>query len=319
MAAETNNSERCPRAIHRLAAVSAIAAFFLVLAGGLVTSRDAGLAVPDWPLSYGTVNPPRWWAIENVRTEHGHRLIALTVALLTLATAITAQRRRCPEPVRRLAFWAAGLVLLQAILGGIRVLAMSLDLAMIHGIVGQVFFVALALLAVISSPHAAGGRIAVAERSTAHRFALSAAVLVGVQLVAGIIVRHQGADARPLLGNALFLAHGALGLALLVLSFRIFRNDRLLERQAWPNPRLVARLMFSMVCCQVLLGLTTYWVTDDMTGELAASAAQAWLPTFHVGLGGLIWAAALVLAVQTRGRGHRAKPPAALLVEGVRP
>ena len=59
--------------VHRVAVVTLAATFALIIAGALVTSRDAGLAVPDWPLAYGELNPPRWYQIENVRTEHGHR------------------------------------------------------------------------------------------------------------------------------------------------------------------------------------------------------------------------------------------------------
>ncbi|MGB6641609.1 MAG: COX15/CtaA family protein, partial [Thermoanaerobaculia bacterium] len=69
------------RGIHLFAVFLAGAVVLLITAGGLVKSLEAGLSVPDWPLSYGSLNPPRWWQIETVRAEHGHRLIAGTVAL----------------------------------------------------------------------------------------------------------------------------------------------------------------------------------------------------------------------------------------------
>jgi len=118
---------------HRFAIVTTILTFVLIIAGGLVTSRDAGLAVPDWPLSFGSVNPPRWYAIENVRTEHGHRLIAFCAAVATAFLGLRIRRSERRRSVRILGTVAVVAVLLQAGLGGLRVLNLSLDLAMIHG------------------------------------------------------------------------------------------------------------------------------------------------------------------------------------------
>lgn len=73
-----------PRGFHRFALGLACFTFLLVCAGGNVTSKGAGLSVPDWPLAYGEINPPGWFWIDNVRAEHGHRLIAATAGFLTL-------------------------------------------------------------------------------------------------------------------------------------------------------------------------------------------------------------------------------------------
>lgn len=59
------------------------ATFVLIFIGGLVTSHNAGMAVPDWPLSFGTLNPEGWWGDLPVRLEHGHRLFAAGLGLLT--------------------------------------------------------------------------------------------------------------------------------------------------------------------------------------------------------------------------------------------
>jgi heme a synthase len=144
-----------PQPIHRWAVALVAATFVLLVAGGLVTSRDAGLAVPDWPLSFGSINPPHWYAIENVRTEHGHRLVAGCVALLAFAVAWRVRRSPSRPAVRRLAFAALALVLLQAALGGLRVLELSLDLAMLHAALAQIF---LALAVSLSSPRRTGMR-----------------------------------------------------------------------------------------------------------------------------------------------------------------
>ena len=80
--------------LHRYALLWSFCTLFLVVAGGLVTSNDAGLSVPDWPLSYGSLIPPMEG---NIFYEHGHRIVATTVGLLTIGMAIwltRAERRR---------------------------------------------------------------------------------------------------------------------------------------------------------------------------------------------------------------------------------
>src|SRR5436305_976941 len=109
-------------AIHRFATVLACLVVLLIAAGALVKSKEAGLSVPDWPLSYGGFNPPHWWRIETVRAEHGHRMFAGTIALLTVLLAILLQRGERRAWVRRLGWSAVGAVLAQAVLGGITVL-----------------------------------------------------------------------------------------------------------------------------------------------------------------------------------------------------
>ena len=69
--------------LSRYAKLVVIATFGLLFAGGLVTSHQAGMAVPDWPLSFGSLNPDNWWATLPIRLEHGHRLYAAAVGLLT--------------------------------------------------------------------------------------------------------------------------------------------------------------------------------------------------------------------------------------------
>src|SRR5258708_34235928 len=88
------NSEYHP-GLHRWSILLAFCTLLLVVAGGLVTSRDAGLSVPDWPLSYGRLMPPMEGGIVY---EHGHRMIATTGGLFTIASALwffRSQTRRC--------------------------------------------------------------------------------------------------------------------------------------------------------------------------------------------------------------------------------
>src|SRR5208337_1375761 len=106
-------------ALHRFAVFTAAATFVLIFAGGLVTSTGSALAVPDWPLSFGKFFPK----LEGgVLYEHGHRMIAATVTLLTLALMVWAFRAEHRTWVKRLAAAAFGLIVVQAVLGGLTVL-----------------------------------------------------------------------------------------------------------------------------------------------------------------------------------------------------
>src|SRR5246127_138696 len=101
-----------PLALHRFAVACVVATFILIFAGGLVTSTGSALAVPDWPLSFGKFFPRM---PGGVLYEHGHRMIAGTVALMTLGLAIWAWRAEGRRFVRNLALLAFGLVMVQAV------------------------------------------------------------------------------------------------------------------------------------------------------------------------------------------------------------
>ena len=98
--------------MHIFAVVTAVATFFLLIAGGLVTSTDSGLAVPDWPLSYGTWFPPM---VGGIRYEHGHRMIAAAVGLMIVGLAVWLRRVEPRRWVRRLGYVAVGAVILQGL------------------------------------------------------------------------------------------------------------------------------------------------------------------------------------------------------------
>lgn len=273
----------------------------LIVAGGLVTSRDAGLAVPDWPLSFGTLNPPKWYAIENVRTEHGHRLFAGSVALTTLAVGFLIGRREERKSVRRLAAAAMGCVLLQALLGGLRVLELSVDLAMVHACLGQVFFTLVVCLAAVTSPHwPAEHNIPERPETDALRTGWMLAGLVVVQLLVGIVLRHEGAAARPLTGNLIFYLHALTAFGIYAASVRL--RELLAGCGEYLSTR--ARLLVRLVLAQLGLGVLSFAVTEAMTYERQATFLESWVPTLHVAIGASILglAATLLLHVVHRTR-----------------
>jgi len=286
--ADLRRSPASPKIVTWLARATVAATFVLIIAGGLVTSRDAGLAVPDWPLSFGTLNPPGWWQIANVRTEHGHRLIAGSVALLTLALAWVVHRSTSAAGVRRLTAVAAGLVLFQALLGGLRVLHLSVDLAMVHALTGQLFLCVVVAVATLSSPSWPQASMEPCTTVDLRRGVWLFA-LVLLQLVIGILVRHYGPEVRPLLGSHLFHVHVVLALAITWLASR----DRAAARTAVrPGAARRATFVLNLLYLQLALGLVTFAVTDTMGYDRQATAAESWIPTFHVAVGAAVLATA---------------------------
>ena len=126
-------------------------AFLLIVAGGLVTSNNAGLAVPDWPTSFGHLfKIPKM--IGGVKFEHGHRMIAEFVGLLTIIVAVWTWRADQRRWMRGLTIGAVGGVLIQGILGGLTVLNfLPPAISTAHATVGQTMFCVLAAIAVFTS------------------------------------------------------------------------------------------------------------------------------------------------------------------------
>ncbi len=166
----------------RLAILTAACTYTLLLAGGFVHSTGASLACPDWPLCFGNFFPPM---IGNIRFEHGHRLIAATVGILTLITAVLVWKKERPA-LRPLAIAAVSTVGIQIVLGGITVIFLLPDLvSTAHLAVGSAFFGMLIALSIKISGRAPG-EIPARLRG----FILAAAAATYAQMVLGAFVRH---------------------------------------------------------------------------------------------------------------------------------
>jgi cytochrome c oxidase assembly protein subunit 15 len=179
--------------LHRFAFVTAGCTFFLLLAGALVTSTGSSLAVPDWPLSFGKFFPPM---TGGVFYEHGHRMVAGTVAILMTILAFITQRVETRDWVKKLAWWALGAVVLQAVLGGVTVL-MHLPTAVSVGHAGlaQIFFVLVVSLTLVTSRNWLDEK---QERLAPGTFqvptlSLVTTAAVYVQIILGAVMRHSGA------------------------------------------------------------------------------------------------------------------------------
>jgi heme A synthase len=139
--------------LHWYAVVAAASVSLLICSGGLVTSHEAGMAVPDWPNTFGYnmfLFPISRW-MGGVFFEHTHRLIASTVGLLTVILCIALFVIESRRWVKTLGLIAVAAVIVQGILGGLRVTENNAVLGLFHGCLAQSFFALMATIALVTS------------------------------------------------------------------------------------------------------------------------------------------------------------------------
>ena len=265
--------------------------------GGFVTSIDAGLAVPDWPSSFNSYDPfnpwPEWWTLTPVLAEHGHRLLGALVGLLTVGLALwtwIADRRRW---MRILGVSALILVSLQGLLGGLRVVWVSLDLAVVHACVAQLFFALIACMALFVSrtwqrPFPA--RVPEIERvANVRRIAVGTSALIYLQIILGALLRHPGTGIDTTLATLHIAGATVVTIAIVVLMVR--------GRKA-AHGTTAARLVSTLgvlLLAQVALGLTAYLVLLDEQGMVVPSNLQVVVNTLHLVIGALLFSSSVVV------------------------
>jgi cytochrome c oxidase assembly protein subunit 15 len=328
---------------HRLAVALECTTFPMIWIGGLVTSYGAGMAVPDWPNTYGYnlfLYPWETWVYGpwKLFIEHGHRLFGTLIGMITIAFLISAWRCQTRPVVRWLGVAALVGVLFQGALGGMRVIVDQVQLAKIHGCVGPAFFALTVALAAVTSrrwqepgePSSTG--TVRAGMARIERLAVLTTLLAYAQLVVGSQLRHlptaaRAGDFRIALWFHLVLA-AALFVHIVFLAARIYRAQ---PADSWLR-RPAARLLFQ-ICLQVTLGACTWivkygwpaWMSDF--GFAAAhvvsadSFAQILVATAHVAIGSLILATSLLVALRSARLAHydAGQPkPATWVLEGAR-
>ncbi len=285
---------------HRFALATATATYCLLVIGGMVHATGSSLACPDWPLCDGQFFPAM---VGGVLFEHGHRLAALTVGLLTIALAAVVWRRRSALQLRALAALAVGLVLFQASLGAITVMKrLPLIVSAGHLATSMAFFALVIYLAWRLRPDPV-----LAVPGAPRRLAAAAATAVYAQIVLGALVRHTGSGLAcnvqiPLCNGTLWpnggpaqlhMAHRVLGVAVAALvlaaSVPAMRAARAAGRRF---PAVFAAAAPVLVVAQIALGFLT--VTTFISVPVV---------TVHLALGALLLADALALFLSLGPRG----------------
>jgi cytochrome c oxidase assembly protein subunit 15 len=273
--------------------LTAASTFFLIIVGALVVGHDAGLAVPDWPLSFGTWMPPM---VGGVFYEHGHRMVAATVGLLTIALALWLTLREPRRWVRALAWTAVAAVIVQAILGGLTVIyRLPAPIVIAHACLAQIFFCILLTLALATSRHWDSLGASLEDRESPQLRHLTAALSVSVlaQLALGAALRHRALDVLPhLLWAALVTVLGG---------WVVLRCMRMPERQ--PLQRL-AVILGSLLVVQVALGGLSYLARATHEGHPSSNPAMVWTTTLHVAIGALVLGVSWLLTLLVFRRTH---------------
>ncbi len=294
--------------LHRFAQLVVASTVFLILAGSLVTSTGSGLAVPDWPTTYGwnmfTFPPSKW--VGGIFYEHGHRLIASTVGVLTIVLAAWLWRVETRGWLRRLGLVALAAVIVQGVLGGITVLYfLPTPVSTAHAGLAEVFFCLTVAIALFTSSGWKNSSRPV-DDPLLRRMATATTVLVYAQIIAGAAMRHSGAglaipDFPLMFGGllpdrwssaiAIHFAHraGALIVAAAVVADAAhiwFHHGSRLELT---RP---AGLLIGLVAVQVTLGALTVLTRRDV-----------WINSAHVVVGALVLTTSLVITLRAwRGR-----------------
>jgi heme a synthase len=307
-----------PVALHRFALLCAAATFILVFVGGLVTSTGSALAVPDWPLAYGHLIPKLQGG---VRFEYGHRVVAGIVVILTIVLALWTWRAEPRRWVRNTAFAAVGLIVVQAILGGITVLfLLPLPIAVAHAATAQVFFCLMVAMAVFTNPNFAEACATQSGQAgwPMRRLTVIVTAAIFLQILIGAVMRHLGAGLAipdfPLSFGHLLPPFNSIYVdvnfahrcgALVVAGLVIWMSSRVIFYAEESHLRRPACGLLALLVLQIGLGALTVW------------SGRAVLPTTaHVAIGAALLATCVTLTLRVHATTYLAGAAEAAKVPG---
>jgi cytochrome c oxidase assembly protein subunit 15 len=277
---------------HRLALLTAVATLPLLFVGGLVTSKSAGLAVPDWPTTFGYNMFLYPWSkmVGGILYEHSHRLVASAVGVLTLMLALVLwfyERRRW---LRWLGASALGFFILPGVLGGLRVVLVEGALAILHACLAQAFFALAASLALFTSDEwrERVPRLQRADAGRIRRLSALTTALIYLQAVFGAVVRHTGGGIEAHVLVALLVVFHVL-----LLAGRVLKVKPQVHKLARP-----AIVLCGLMALQLGLGFGSYLGKFAPSGGALAPAAVVLLTTSHVVVGAVMLVVSLVLTLR---------------------
>lgn len=307
------NSSETHSWLHRYAVLVACSTFVLIIAGALVTSNDAGLSVPDWPTSFGSFRMPRM--VGGVLYEHGHRMIAGTVGILTFLLAAWLWWKESRRWVRWLGLAAVLAVVAQAALGGITVLFyLPAAVSTGHATLAQIFFSLTFSLALFTHPAWRWDETKVedapstssASSLSLHQLTAATTGAILIQLVLGAAFRHSGFGITPHLVGA-----GVVSLLVVWTVARVMMKFSHVSGLLRP-----ALLLGGLLLVQLSLGIGSYVLKIQARDAVQPLPPVVRITTTHVAVGALVLVASLFLTFQAfryvsmRGEEVRVSPAA---------
>jgi cytochrome c oxidase assembly protein subunit 15 len=281
---------------HRFSWLTVLTTVLLICWGGVVTSIGAGMAFPDWPTSLGSynlINPvDEWWTVPAYLAEHGHRLVASLVGMLTVLLAAWTWWDDPRAWMRKLGLAAVVLVVVQGVLGGLRVLWVSIDLAAVHACVAQLFFAVLVAMTLFTTRTwrtwdgvlEAGG-----PATRLRRLAYAATAGIYLQIVLGALLRHSGggvsAGFTAIHVTGAFVVVG-LVLAVFIVAEKHFDDVPVVRRASWG--------LLGAMGLQFALGLAALLVMLYAEEQSGLSLAPVLLTVAHLVVGALFFGSSIV-------------------------
>jgi cytochrome c oxidase assembly protein subunit 15 len=282
-----NRPAQVPQSVHRFAFFLAGCIVLLLIAGALVTSNDAGLAVPDWPLSYGSLLPPM---VGGIFYEHGHRMIATAVGVLTIVLAVMLARAEPRRWVRNLGWTALGLVIAQGILGGLTVkFLLPPPISTAHATLAQLFFITIVSITYFTSQWWQSDLAQLDDPGSPPLRTLSSVTTAAifVQLILGAAFRHAAFGILPHMIGAVVV------FALVLITCRNVRKrfGQVRDLRRW------GILLQSLIGLQILLGVAAYYAVAKAIHDAQPSVPYVVTTVTHVLVGALTLAASVVLTL----------------------
>jgi cytochrome c oxidase assembly protein subunit 15 len=274
-------------AMHKFAVFVVLWTILLLVAGALVTSNDAALAVPDWPLSFGTFFPAM---NGGVLYEHSHRVIAGVLGLLSIVLAVWVWRKDERGWLRWFSVAAVFGIAAQAILGGqVVIRLLHYWLPVMHACFAQIVFAALLSIAVFTSRWWVSEQPQIADTGapSVHTLAIANAVVIYLQVILGAGFRHQEIPVWPHIAGA-FVVLGMIIWTAAVLRRR-FANS--------PQITKVRILLHAIVGTQLLLGFGAYWSRLTTANAPQPMPVMVTLTVLHTVVGALLFAASVLLVL----------------------
>jgi heme a synthase len=294
-------------ALHRFILFTTCCTAFLIFVGGLVTSTESGLSVPDWPTTYGwnmfSFPYSKW--VGGIFYEHGHRLTASFVGFLTVIMTVWTWLKEKRAWVRWLSTAALGAVILQGVLGGLTVIfLLPAWISTLHACLAQTFFCTVIALAVFTSPGWKLGLPVVKSQAESISLQTLCAATTGAvftQLILGALMRHTNAGLAipdfplalghiipPFTSNKVIIHFAHRVGAVIVTAMIVWTFSRI--SRSYSDHRLLFRpalVMMVLVAIQLILGAITVWT------------AKAVFPTtVHVLTGALVLGSSFLLTLR---------------------
>jgi heme a synthase len=273
--------------VHKFAIFVVFWTILLLIAGALVTSNEAALSVPDWPLSYGTLTPPM---VGGIRYEHSHRVIAGVLGLLSIVLAVWVWAKGERRWLRWFSVIAVAGIAAQAVLGG-EVVRQLLHywLPVMHACFAQIVFAALLSMAVFTSRWWISDQPQVEDPGSPsiHSLAILNATVIYLQVILGAGFRHKEIPVWPHMVGALIVLGMVIWLAAVL-------RRRFEKSVAISKTRI---LLHAILGTQLLLGLGAYWsrlTTADAPQPMPLMVA---LTVLHTVVGAILFGVSILIVL----------------------